>query len=141
MGTDLKSLRYFVAVADARSVGKAPQLHNPEFLAAASPAFLHYAIRKGRPPTKMPAFEQKLSAAQIDDLVTWLHSLRSQPPALPRAKAVVPSDLPLVIHVRCKKRTDTGEIVNEVKGFSKKDTPPPVATAPVAGSTPPWKRS
>ena len=49
-------------------------------------------------------------------------------------------DLPLVIHVRCKKRTDTGEIVNEIKGYSKKETPPPVAAA-VTGSTPPWKRS
>ncbi len=50
-------------------------------------------------------------------------------------------DLPLVIHVRCKKRSDTGEIVNEIKGYSKKETPAPVATVPVAGSAPPWKRS
>jgi hypothetical protein len=50
-------------------------------------------------------------------------------------------DLPLVIHVRCKKRTDTGEITNEIKGFSKKETQPPAAPAPAANSTPPWKRS
>ena len=50
-------------------------------------------------------------------------------------------NLPLVIHVRCKKRTDTGEIVNEVKGYSKKDSPqPPAAGAPAGNSTPPWKR-
>lgn len=50
-------------------------------------------------------------------------------------------NLPLVIHVRCKKRTDTGEIVNEVKGYSKKDSPtPPAAAVPSANSTPPWKR-
>ena len=50
-------------------------------------------------------------------------------------------NLPLVIHVRCKKRTDTGEIANEVKGYSKKDSPaPPAAAAPAANSTPPWKR-
>lgn len=50
-------------------------------------------------------------------------------------------NLPLVIHVRCKKRTDTGEIVNELKGYSKKDSPPlPAAAAPAANSTPPWKR-
>lgn len=50
-------------------------------------------------------------------------------------------NLPLVVHVRCKKRTDTGEIVNEVKGYSKKDSPPsPAAAAPAANSTPPWKR-
>jgi hypothetical protein len=52
-------------------------------------------------------------------------------------------NLPLVIHVRCKKRPDTGDITNEIKGYSKKDVPP-VAAAPVAAatnSTPPWKRS
>jgi hypothetical protein len=46
-------------------------------------------------------------------------------------------DLPLMIHVRCKKRTDNGEIVNEIKGYSKKDQAPP-ATA--TGGAAPWKR-
>ena len=50
-------------------------------------------------------------------------------------------NLPLVIHVRCKKRADTGEISNEIKGYSKKDTPPPAGATPAANSTPPWKRS
>lgn len=51
-------------------------------------------------------------------------------------------NLPLVINVRCKKRSDTGEIVNEIKGYSKKDSPqPPTAAAPASNSTPPWKRS
>lgn len=51
-------------------------------------------------------------------------------------------NLPLVINVRCKKRADTGEIVNEVKGYSKKESPaPPSHDAPAAKSTPPWKRS
>jgi hypothetical protein len=49
-------------------------------------------------------------------------------------------DLPLVIHVKCKKRTDTGEITNEIKGYSKKETPAPVTAAPTANATPPWKR-
>lgn len=50
-------------------------------------------------------------------------------------------NLPLVIHVRCKKRIDTGEIVNEVKGYSKKESliAAPLA-APAANSSPPWKR-
>lgn len=55
-------------------------------------------------------------------------------------------NLPLVITVKCKKRTDTGEITNEVKGYAKKDAPQ--QTAPTAGvtpgpsanGTPPWKR-
>ena len=49
-------------------------------------------------------------------------------------------NLPLVIHVRCKKRTDTGEIVNEVKGYAKKEAPLTVTTAAPSAS-PPWKRS
>lgn len=69
--------------------------------------------------------------------------------AICRAVGVLaPSDsvelhnLPLVINVRCKKRTDTGEITNEIKGYSKKDQPPPAAgAAPATNSTPPWKRS
>lgn len=51
-------------------------------------------------------------------------------------------NLPLVIHVRCKKRSDTGEITNEIKGYSKKESPAaPVNSAPAAKTTPPWKRS
>jgi hypothetical protein len=55
-------------------------------------------------------------------------------------------NLPLVITVKCKKRPDTGEISNEVKGYAKKDAPqPPAPTpgtppAPSANGTPPWKR-
>jgi len=48
-------------------------------------------------------------------------------------------NLPLVIDVRCKKREDTGEIVNEIKGFSKKDAPS-LPARPAASSTPPWAR-
>lgn len=53
-------------------------------------------------------------------------------------------NLPLVIHVKCKKRADTGEITNEIKGYSKKESPQPAATASPSAtnnSTPPWKRS
>jgi hypothetical protein len=52
-------------------------------------------------------------------------------------------NLPLVINVRCKKRNDTGEIVNEVKGYAKKESPAAHAAAnnPPAKTAPPWKRS
>ena len=54
-------------------------------------------------------------------------------------------NLPLVIHVRCKKRNDTGDIVNEIKGFAKRETPnqvgQPVSAPPSNNSSPPWKRS
>ena len=49
-------------------------------------------------------------------------------------------DLPLVIHVRCKKRNDTGDITNEIKGYSKRES----ATGrpqQAASNTPPWRRS
>jgi len=48
-------------------------------------------------------------------------------------------NLPLVITVKCKKRADTGEITNEVKGYAKKEATagqPPQAAA----QTPPWAR-
>jgi hypothetical protein len=48
-------------------------------------------------------------------------------------------NLPLVIIVKCRKRDDTGEITNEIKGYAKKEAP---GTAPPAvNSTPPWRRS
>ena len=49
-------------------------------------------------------------------------------------------DLPLVISVKCKKRADTGEVTNEIKGYHKKDAAngkPIQAT----NETPPWRRA
>lgn len=46
-------------------------------------------------------------------------------------------NLPLLVKVKCKQRTDTREMVNEVKGYEKKDgaqnEPPPAPP-----NTPPW---
>lgn len=51
-------------------------------------------------------------------------------------------NLPLVISVKCKKRQDTGEISNEIGGYSKRESPTPQAAAPAAPpATPPWKRT
>lgn len=48
-------------------------------------------------------------------------------------------NLPLVVRVRCKKRKDTDEIVNEIRGFEKRDAatgrPQQAQT-----NTPPWRR-
>lgn len=48
-------------------------------------------------------------------------------------------NLPLVIRVRCKKRKDTDEIVNEISGFDKRDA---VTGRPQQAqtNTPPWRR-
>lgn len=52
-------------------------------------------------------------------------------------------NLPLLITVKCKKREDTGELTNELKGFEPKAAAPAVGQpqqAPVTSNTPPWKR-
>ena len=48
-------------------------------------------------------------------------------------------NLPLSITVKCKKREDTGDIVNEIKGYAKRPTS---ASEPSQepGDTPPWAR-
>lgn len=82
----------------AQRPGKAPQLYNPELLAAASPAFLRHAILHGRPPTRMPAFAQRLSDAQVGDVLAWLTSQRAEPAPARPGNPSVPRDLPLVSH-------------------------------------------
>jgi hypothetical protein len=52
-------------------------------------------------------------------------------------------NLPLVITVKLKKRDDTGELTNEIKGYTRKDAAGANGQqpqAPVADNTPPWKR-
>jgi len=48
-------------------------------------------------------------------------------------------DLPLVISVKCKKRNDTEEIQNEIRGYEKKEV---AAGQPIQSQndTPPWRR-
>lgn len=48
-------------------------------------------------------------------------------------------DLPLLITVKCKKRPDTGEVTNEIKGYAKKEG---VTGKPLQAvtDTPPWRR-
>jgi hypothetical protein len=81
---------------------------------------------------------------------TAVQIARAELSAICRAVGVLaPNDsvelhnLPLVIHVRCKKRNDTGELANEIKSYSKKEAPGAIAAAaaPPTNSTPPWKRS
>jgi hypothetical protein len=78
---------------------------------------------------------------------TAVQIARAELSAICRAVGVMsPTDsaelhnLPLLITVKCKKRADTGDITNEVKGYAKKDSAPPVATPALAKTSPPWKR-
>jgi hypothetical protein len=72
---------------------------------------------------------------------------RSELSAVCRATGVLtPRDsaelhnIPLLITVKCKKRTDTGEIENEVRGYERKASAGQAQQAPVTSSTPPWRR-
>lgn len=47
-------------------------------------------------------------------------------------------DLPLQVTVKLKKREDTGELTNEIKGYAKK--PRPEAAPQATADTPPWRR-
>ncbi len=51
-------------------------------------------------------------------------------------------NLPLVASVACKKREDTGEITNVIKGYAKRAPGTPESNGAVAAGngTPPWKR-
>jgi hypothetical protein len=55
-------------------------------------------------------------------------------------------NLPLLITVKCKKRDDTGELGNEVRGYEAKTAAPAVGRPqqaplpPHTSNTPPWKR-
>jgi len=79
---------------------------------------------------------------------TAVQIARAELSAICRAVGVMaPNDsvelhnLPLVIQVRCVKRADTGELANEIKGYLRKDAPPPPAQPMAVNGTPPWKRS
>lgn len=78
--------------------GNAVSLQNPELLAAASPAFLQFAVVNGRPPTPMPAFQGKLSEQEITDVVSWLWSFKPALPAPAVENLTVPDNLPIVIN-------------------------------------------
>ena len=61
------------------SGGKYNALGNAELLASASDAFLAATIERGRPGTPMPAFGDKLSHADVDDVLALLRSWQKAP--------------------------------------------------------------
>ncbi|RYZ07753.1 MAG: c-type cytochrome [Myxococcales bacterium] len=87
---------------NAAARGNAVNLQNPELLAAASPAFLRYAVVHGRPPTPMPSFQGRLSEGEIGDVVSFLWSFKPSLPTPEVKKTEVPSDLPVVINPKGK---------------------------------------
>jgi len=72
---------------------------------------------------------------------TAVQIARAELSAICRAVGVLaPNDSVELHNVRCKKREDTGDIGNEIRGYSKKASPPVNTQAP-ANSTPPWRRT
>jgi hypothetical protein len=49
-------------------------------------------------------------------------------------------NIPLVITVRMKKRDDTGDFTNEVRGYAKREAAAGEAPPQAADPTPPWRR-
>jgi hypothetical protein len=50
-------------------------------------------------------------------------------------------NLPLQISVRLKKRDDTGEMTNEIKGYAKKEAAAGKPVQAAVDTTPPWRRA
>jgi hypothetical protein len=48
-------------------------------------------------------------------------------------------NLPMMITVKCKKRDDTGDVLNEIKGYSKKESVKGQSSQ-TASNSPPWRR-
>lgn len=57
---------------DAKARGEGVSLGNPKFLALASRPFVRHAIVHGRPGTKMAAWENKLTAPDVDAIVAYV---------------------------------------------------------------------
>lgn len=78
---------------------------------------------------------------------TAVQIARAELSAICRAVGVMtPNDsvelhnLPLVITVKCKKRDDTGDVSNEIKGYAKREAAAAAQPQQAPTSTPPWRR-
>ena len=82
-------------------------LFNAELLSSATPAFLRYAIVHGRAPTPMPAFGEKLTGGDIEDVLSFLSSKAPKPAAAASAppEVSIPKNLPVVINPKGKPPT------------------------------------
>jgi hypothetical protein len=49
--------------------------------------------------------------------------------------------IPMLITVKQKARTDTGELTNEIRGYAKREAAQLAAPVQAATSTPPWRRA
>jgi cytochrome c oxidase cbb3-type subunit III len=66
-----------------------------DLLETASNGFLRHAIRKGRLPTPMPGYVERLGEEAIEDLVSYVRSLAESPRPYEPPRAVRPPPIPL----------------------------------------------
>jgi len=76
----------------------AVHLANSVFLQTSTDAFLRHAIEEGRPPTSMVAWKGTLSPREIDDVVAYVRSMATPPPAPPPGPPAAPRHGPIVLN-------------------------------------------
>ena len=103
---------------------------------------------------EMTILEGKYKDRKIWDRLCINHSnpqtvkiARGNLSALCRAAGVMePKDscelhnIPIMVTVRCKKRDDSGDITNEVRGYAKRQPLETVPQTPHTNTTAPWRR-
>jgi cytochrome c oxidase cbb3-type subunit 3 len=80
----------------------APAIANPAFLAFATDAYIKYAIINGREDTKMEAFKNTLTEAQMNDLTSYIRSLTSGWSPEPKKLAPYPNPENYVLNPKGK---------------------------------------
>ncbi|HEY0195470.1 MAG TPA: c-type cytochrome [Kofleriaceae bacterium] len=104
-GATVYAQRCFSCHGDLKTRGEAPSLMNPQLLGASTSSFLRYAIARGRPGTRMVAFADQLTDADLDNVVAYLRTFAPGGPAAQAAEARLPAPTgkePLVMNPRGK---------------------------------------
>lgn len=127
IGAPIYAQRCFVCHGDSKIRGEAPSLANAQFLGAATDSFIRYAIVAGRPGTKMEAFGDKLTPAEIDGVVAHVRGFAAG--AAPVKLMLEPTGKePLVINPRGKQPAFTLRADNcppAAPGMDKRCDPSP----------------
>jgi cytochrome c oxidase cbb3-type subunit 3 len=97
-GSAVYAKHCFSCHGDAKTRGEAVSLANPVFQASATAAFIRHAVVAGRPGTKMEAFADKLSIAEIDGVVSYIRGLGNDGVPLPNFLPEPTGKEPIVIN-------------------------------------------
>ena len=97
-GSAVYAKHCFSCHGDARTRGEAVSLANPVFQATATAAFVRHAVVAGRPGTKMEAFSDKLSIAEIDGVVAYVRGLGNGGVPLPNLLPEPTGKEPIVLN-------------------------------------------